>query len=55
MKILVVSEGKHELDLDDNEPRNGPLVRLVDRVLKAQGVSSPLEYERRAVSKLRPA
>ena len=54
MKILVVSEGKHELNLNDNEPMNGPLVRLVDRVLKAQGVSPPLEYERRAVSKLRP-
>lgn len=35
MKILVVSEGKHELNLDDNEPRNGPLVRLIARVLEA--------------------
>lgn len=53
MKILVVSEGKHELNLDDNEPRNGPLVRLIARVIEAHG-SVSLEFERRPVSALPP-
>ncbi len=53
MKILVVSEGKHELNLDDGEPTNGPLVRLVARVLRSRGIS-PLEFERRAVKDLPP-
>lgn len=53
MKILVVSEGKHELNLDDNEPRNGPLVRLIARVIEAHG-SDSLEFERRPVSALPP-
>ena len=54
MKILVVSEGNHELNLNDNEPRNGPLVRLIDRVLKSHGIESPPYFERRAVRQLRP-
>ncbi len=54
MKILVVSEGKHELNLNDNEPTNGPLVRLIHRILKSQGVSSSLDFERRKVGQLRP-
>jgi hypothetical protein len=53
MKILVVSEGKHELNLNDNEPTNGPLVRLISRVLLGCGHQT-ISFERRPVKDLPP-
>lgn len=53
MKVLVVSEGKHELNLNDNEPTNGPLIRLISRVLQGCG-HQEISFERRAVKDLPP-
>ncbi len=54
MRILVVAEGRHELNLGDGEPTNGPLVRLISRVLCERFVGL-IEFERRQVSSLTKA